>query len=138
MDESLPPIPVLLKEARAAYGSAIRQQFSRQGLTPLPPNGAFVVGALHWGASLDDIMRERGTALEKGQVLERLITAGVVIDGEDGLVLTDTGHDCAHAVYEANSSLTNQLIAALGDEGFGQFLTGLMTLIDIKEAAEEA
>jgi hypothetical protein len=69
MAESLPPIAVLLREARDAYGVVIRREVERKGMTPPPPNGAFVLGALHFGMSREDVMHQRGQALDKGRAL---------------------------------------------------------------------
>ena len=136
MSETLPPIAVLLKEARRAYGAVLRREVERNGLTPLPANGAFVLGALHYGHSREDIMHQRGQALDKGRALARLVEAGYVLDEPDGLQLTASGHQCAHVITEATSALTTHLNQALGDEGYAHFVLGLMTLIDIKEEIE--
>jgi hypothetical protein len=135
--ESLPPIAVLLKEARDAYGVVIRREVERKRMTPLPPNGAFVLGALHYGLSREDIMRQRGQALDKGRALARLVECGYLLDEPDGLHLTASGRECALAVADATSALTTHLNQALGDEGYAHFILGLMTLIDMKEEIEE-
>jgi hypothetical protein len=137
MSESLPPIAVLLKEAHDTYGVVIRREVERKGLTPLPPNGAFVLGALHLGLSSEDIMHERGRAIDKGRVLSRLVECGYLLDEPDGLHLTASGRECALAITDATSALTTHLNQALGDEGYSHFILGLMTLIDIKEEIEE-
>jgi hypothetical protein len=84
----------------------------------------------------EDIVRERGRVMEKSQTIEKLIAAGLVTQDHDGLHLTDTGHDCAHGVNDATSALTIQVGEALGEEGYRHFIAGLITLIEIKEAAE--
>ncbi len=138
MTDTVPPIAVLLKEARGAYGTAIRNELATRGLEALPPNGAFFVGALHFEMPLADIMRERGRALERGQTIDKLIDAGYVLDDEGLLRLSERGHECADAVYAATSSLTNRLAEVLGDDGYAHFVAGLLTLIEMKEEAEEA
>ena len=136
MVESLPPIAVLLKEARDAYGAVIRREVERKGLTHLPPNGAFVLGALHYGLTRRDIMHQRGQALDKSRALSQLSDCGYLLDEPDGLHLTAAGRECALAIADATSALTTHLNQALGDEGYAHFILGLMTLIDIKEEIE--
>jgi hypothetical protein len=138
MTDSLPPVAVLLREARSAYGLAIRRELADRGFDALPLHGAFVLGALHYERALEDIVRERGRAIEKSQTIEKLIEAGLVTQDEGGLHLTDTGHDCALSVNDATSALTIQVAEALGEEGYRHFIAGLITLIEIKEAAEES
>ncbi|HEY5304218.1 MAG TPA: hypothetical protein VIJ86_09200 [Acidimicrobiales bacterium] len=138
MTDTLPPIAVLLKEARGAYGSAIRHELVTRGFDALPPNGAFFLGALHFEMPLEAIMRERGRALEKGQTIDKLVDAGYVLDDDGLLSLSERGHECAHAVYDATSSLTNRLAEEMGDDGYAHFVAGLLTLIEMKEEAEEA
>ncbi len=138
MDENLPPIPALLQAARGAYGAAIRRDVAQCGFEPLPPNGAFVIGALHYELSREDIMHERGRAIERGQVISRLEQSGYVVDDEEGLHLTAKGHECSHVVRDATSGVTSQLVEAVGEENFEHFLRGLMTLIELREAAEQA
>jgi hypothetical protein len=86
----------------------------------------------------EDIVRERGRAMEKSRTIDKLIAAGLVTQDHDGLHLTDTGHDCAHGVNDATSVLTIQVGETLGEEGYRHFIAGLSTLIEIKEAAEES
>jgi hypothetical protein len=80
MTDILPPIAVLLKEARGAYGVAIHHQLTARGFDAVPPNGAFVLGALHHEASRENIEHERGRALEKGQTIAQLVAAGYLLD----------------------------------------------------------
>jgi hypothetical protein len=138
MTESLPPVAILLREARGAYDAEIRQTLAARGFDPLATNGAFVLGALHYEMTRDDSVRPRGRTLEKSHTLDRLIEAGYVDDVEGEFRLSERGHACAHAVVEATSKVTAQLNEALGDEEFGHFLTGLITLIEMKEAVEES
>jgi hypothetical protein len=137
MTDELPPIPALLQAARSAYGVAIHREVASRQLRPLPPQGAFVLGALHRGASLDDILHERGRAMEKAMTLSHLTQSGYVVHDDEGLRLTERGHECAHAVYDATSDLTTHVATILGETGFESFVTGLLALIDIKEAGEE-
>lgn len=92
--DTLPPIAVLLKEARDAYGAVIRREVERKGMTPLPPHGAFVLGALHYGLTRQEIMHQRGQALDKSRALSRLGDAGYLLDEPDGLHLTASGNEC--------------------------------------------
>ena len=137
MPDDFPPMAVLLKEARSAYGAAIHREVARRGLTPLPPQGAFVVVALHHDLPLVDILRERGRAMERAHTLEALVASGYVIDDPMGLRLSERGHDCAHCVLDATGALNAELVSQLGEEGFAALITGLITLIKLKEAAEE-
>jgi hypothetical protein len=138
MTDSLPPVAVLLREARSAYGAAIRRELAARGFDALPPNGAFVLAALHYDMTREDIVLERGRAMENSQTIEKLIEAGYITQDEGGLHLTNTGHDCAHGVNDATSALTIQVGEAMGEEGYRHFIAGLITLIEFKEAAEES
>ena len=137
MSETLPPIAVLLREARDAYGAVVRREIARKGLAPLPRHGAFVLGALHYGLTRDEIMHQRELALDKTVAITRLVESGYLDDGPDGLRLTAKGRHCAEAVADANEALTTHLNQALGDEGYCHFILGLMTLIDVKDDVEE-
>ena len=137
MTETLPPIAVLLKEARDAYGVVIGREVARKGMAALPPYGAFVLSALHHGLSREEIMHQHDQAHDKHRALVGLIAAGYLSDDPDGLHLTASGRECAQAVADANAALTTHLNQALGDEGYAHFILGLMTLIDVKEDVEE-
>ncbi len=136
VNQSLPPIAVLLREARDAYGVVIRREIARKGMTPLPPNGAFVLCALHFGLTRTQIMHQHDQTHEKTGGIARRVEAGYLHDGPDDLRRTATGEVCAQAVADANDALTTHLNQALGDEGYRHFILGLMTLIDVKEDVE--
>ena len=136
MAEELPPIPVLLKEARGAYAAAIRNNIAKHGLPPLPRDGAFVLGALHNGLTFDVILRERGRSIEHHQSLERLLADGYLSQSDEDLILSTSGHEAAHVVAAAVSGLYEELELTLGEAGLQSFLKGLVTLIEIKESEE--
>lgn len=136
MTETLPPIAVLLKEARDAYSVVIRHEIDRKGLAPLPRHGAFVLSALHFGLTREQIMHLPDQTADKGIVISRLVESGYLSDEPDGLQLTSMGDECAQAVADASDALTTHLNQALGDEGYCHFVLGLMTLIDVKEDVE--
>ena len=136
MTDELPPIAILLKEARGAYGAAIHREVASRGLDPLPPQGAFVVAALHYEQPLENILRERGRAMERAQTLAHLRESGYIVDDAGGLHLTEKGHECAHAVADATSNLTRTVVETVGPDGFESFVAALLALVENKESGE--
>jgi hypothetical protein len=131
------PTPSLIREARGAYGLAVRLALTEIGLAELPRNSAFVLGAMErFGFSVDDVVRQRGASLEKSRTIEALHRSGCLETKRGTTVLTARGHEAAKACEAARRSLDERVVAAVGAEGFAAMRAGLVALIDWKEAAE--
>jgi len=57
--KDLPGIAILLREARGAYGGAIREAVALAGMQPLPINGPLIVGGLHEGVPFPRLVSQR-------------------------------------------------------------------------------
>jgi hypothetical protein len=137
LPDDLPAVPLLLRSARGSYASAIRAAIASAELPELPTNGPLILGGLHDGTlSLSQLVDQRPKSIEKYQTIERLRDAGYVIGPEDAPVLTESGHEAAHVVFEAIADLTNSLRECLGDEGMKSFVKGLLFLGNEKESRQ--
>ncbi|MGD0054146.1 MAG: hypothetical protein ABSC34_01745 [Acidimicrobiales bacterium] len=133
----LPGIAILLREARGAYGAAIREAVALAGMQPLPVNGPLIVGGLHEGVPFDRLVSQRRQSIVKYETIERLFEAGYLSGAADNPMLTESGHEVSHVMMEAVTTLTGELRARLGDDGMESFLVGLLYLIEVKESREE-
>ncbi len=131
--KDLPGIATLLREARGAYGGAIRDAVTQSGMQPLPTNGALIVGGLHEGVPFARLVGQRRQSIAKSETIEKLFEAGYLTGASDDPTLTESGHDVAHVVMESASNLTKKLRTHLGDDGMESFLVGLLYLIEAKE-----
>ena len=131
------PTPSLIREARGAYGLAIRAALSRIGLNDLPRNSAFVLGAMDtFGMTFDDVIRQRRKSLEQSRTIEALFKCGC-LETKDGVTaLTARGHEAAKACAEARESLDAEVVARIGKDGFATMRSGLVALIDWKDHTE--
>jgi hypothetical protein len=130
-------MPSLIREARGAYGLAIRRALSKIGLGDLPRNSAYVLGAMEvFGMSLDEVVHRRHKSLEQSHTVEALFRSGCLETRGAVTVLTAKGREAAKACAEARASLDAEVIARIGADGFATMRTGLVALINWKEAAE--
>lgn len=86
-------LPVLLRAARAVYGSAIREALSKAGYDDIPKNGIFVIGAIaRTGAPLSRIIHDLGVSKQAaGQLVDALVVRGYLdreVDAGDRRRLT--------------------------------------------------
>jgi hypothetical protein len=132
------PMPVLLQEARGAFGTVIRQEIERRGLPRLPRDGAYVLGALHFEErDLGEVIHRRERSIERHQTISHLVQGGYLEDVGMGLNLTERGVEGAKAVADAVGGLYHELGHAVGEDGIATLRKGLLALIEIKESAEE-
>lgn len=135
LPEDLPAIPLLLRGARGAYAGAIHDAFVSAGMPELPTNGPLIIGGLHdGGLSFSQLVGQRQKSIEKYQTIERLRASGYLIGPEDSPILSESGHEAAHIVYDAIHRLTNSLKECLGEEGMNSFVQGMLFLISEKES----
>jgi hypothetical protein len=137
LPDDLPAIPLLLREARGAYAGAIRVAIASAGLPELPTNGPLILGGLHDGAlSFSQLVDQRRTSIEKYQTLERLRESGYLLGPDDAPILSESGDEAAHIVFEAIAGLTSSLKECLGDDGVRSFVKGMLFLISEKESTK--
>jgi hypothetical protein len=135
LPNDLPAIPLLLREARGSYASSIRAAVASAGLPELPTNGPLIIGGLHdGGLSFSQLVDQRQKSIEKYKTIERLRESGYLIGPEDSPILSESGHEVAHIVFDAIAQLTNSLNECLGDEGMKSFVKGMLFLISEKES----
>jgi hypothetical protein len=135
LPDDLPPIPILLREARGSFAGAIRVAIASAGLPELPVNGPLIVGGLHNGdipfSHLVDLRRK---SIEKNRTIEKLRESGYLVGPEDAPVLSESGHEAAHIASGAVVQLTDSLNGRLGDAGMRAFIEGMLFLIDEKRS----
>jgi hypothetical protein len=138
LPQDLPPIPLLLREARGVYAGAIRAAIAAAGLPELPTNGPLIVGGLHDGElSFSQLVSQRPRSIEKNQTIERLRESGYLVGPDDAPTLSKSGDEAAHIVFESITRVTTSLKETLGDEGFRSFVKGMLFLIGEKESMRE-
>jgi DNA-binding MarR family transcriptional regulator len=138
--------PALLRAARAAYGSAIRESLSEAGCDDVPRNGSYVIGAIaRTGASLGQIIRELGVSKQAaGQLVDTLVMRGYLdrsVDPEDRrrltISLTERGHAAAAVIRTAVERVDAGLVERVGPEYVAHARATLASLIEGSHGAEE-
>lgn len=119
------PLPALLRAARGAYGSAIREALAGAGYEDVPRNGSYVIGAIaRTGAPLGNIIQELGTSKQAaGQLVDTLVTRGYLdrsVDPDDRrrltITLTERGADAATVIRTAVEAVDDRLVHQVGPE----------------------
>jgi len=137
MDHDDLPLPVLLREARGAFGTVIRRAIDEADLPALPSDGAFILGGLHFeDVPVAQLIHQRARSMERNQTISRLVEAGYLADRDGELAITELGVQAAQVVAEAIGDLYHQLGHAVGEEGVETLRRALLALIEIKEDAE--
>jgi DNA-binding MarR family transcriptional regulator len=140
-------LPALLRAARTAYGSAIRQALNEAGLDGIPKNGIFVIGAIsRTGAPLADIIAELGVSKQSaGQLVDTLVENGYLertTDENDRrrvtVTLSKRGRAAAQLSREAVERVDAALIKRVGREAVTHTRTTLMTLIALARGKDSA
>lgn len=117
--------PALLRGARAAYASAIRDALIDAGHDDMPRNGVYVIGVVdRSGSPLSLIIKELGLSKQAaGQLVDTLVSRGYIarsVDPEDRrrltLELTDRGRSAAAASKSAIERLDSELTRRVGPE----------------------
>lgn len=136
-DDTLLPVPILLREARGAFARRISDYIAAAQLPELPINGPLILGGLHIGeASFTELVASRRRSLERFGTIDRLFEAGYLEGPRDNPTLSDLGHHAAHVIQSAVGDLGAALHEHLGDDGAVQFVKGLHFLIADKQSRE--
>lgn len=129
------PTNSLIREARGAYGLAIRKALSGIGLGELPRNSAYVLGAMDgFDAPFDTVVHQRRRSLEQSHTIEALVASGCLATEKGATVLTARGREAAKACAEARKALDRVVVDAIGHDGYATMRAGLEALIEWKEA----
>ena len=138
--------PVLLRAARAAYGSAIRQALADVGCDDMPRNGSFVIAAIaRSGAPLSEIIKGLGVSKQAaGQVVDTLVTRGYLDrspDPEDRrrltVTLTERGRAAAVVIRSVIDRVDAGLAERVGAEHVAHTRATLAALIEGNYGAGE-
>jgi DNA-binding MarR family transcriptional regulator len=138
--------PALLRGARAAYGSAIRESLAEVGCDDVPRNGSYVIGAIaRAGAPLSQIIRELGVSKQAaGQLVDTLVMRGYLdrsVDPDDRrrltISLTDRGHAAAAVIRSAVERVDAGLIDRVGPVYVAHARVTLAALIEGNHDTEE-
>jgi DNA-binding MarR family transcriptional regulator len=139
------PIPALLRAARGAYGGEIRERLAIAGFDDLPRNGPFVLGGIaNQGVAAGDLIRQLGVSKQAtAQLVDTLVLRGYLertTNPDDrrrlDLALTDRGRAAAAEIREAVVAVDEQLERKLAPDGVAALRSGLVALIEIREATE--
>ena len=118
-------LPVLLRAARHAYVSAVRQALDDAGCDDVPSNGSYVIGSMaNRGVPLSEIVRElRVSKQATGQLVDTLVARGYLdrsVDAEDrrrlNISLTERGRAAAAVVRSAIEGVDVALERRVGQE----------------------
>ena|SRR5215469_11396451 len=121
------PLPALLRHARTAYGSAMREALEAAGYDDIPKNGLYVIGGLALGAGdvpLAALIRDlRISKQAAGQLVDTLVNRGYLarnVDEQDRrrllVTLTDRGRAAAATQAVARERVDAELLAEVGPE----------------------
>lgn len=119
------PLPALLRDARRAYGRAVRGPLEQAGCGDLPVNGPFVLGAISTsGTPLADVIAALGLSKQAaGALVDALVIRGYLsreVDPTDRrrlqVALTDRGEYAAALVADAVISVDMRVREIVGDE----------------------
>jgi DNA-binding MarR family transcriptional regulator len=131
-------LPALLRAARAAYGSAIREALAEVGCDDVPRNGSYVIGAIaRTGAPLSDIIGWLGLSKQAaGQLVDTLVTRGYLgrsVNAEDRrrltITLTERGKAAAAVIRSAVEDVDAALAARVGPEYVSHTRVTLASLV---------
>jgi DNA-binding MarR family transcriptional regulator len=140
-------LPALLRAARTAYGSAIREALNEAGLDGIPKNGIFVIGAIsRTGAPLADIIAELGVSKQSaGQLVDTLVESGYLertVDENDRrrvtVSLSKRGRAAAQLSREAVDRVDAALTKRVGREAVTHTRTTLLALIALARGNDSA
>jgi DNA-binding MarR family transcriptional regulator len=122
-----PSMPTLLRQARTAYASTMRNALAEAGYEDIPKNGLYVIGGLA-AEGADFPMGTLIAALQlskqaAGQLIDTLVTRGYLqrnVDQEDRrkltIGLTERGCVAAHVLAQARATVDAEVLARVGPE----------------------
>lgn len=135
-------LPALLRHARNACGTAMRQALAQAGHDDIPKNGLYVIGGLALGAGntplsrlIEDLRISKQSA---GQLVDALVTRGYLDRAEDPqdrrkLIVTLTARGRAAAAVQAAASRKIDALLAkrIGQSGVDKLRRMLAELAEI-------
>jgi DNA-binding MarR family transcriptional regulator len=131
--------PALLRAARRAYGSAVREALADAGCDDVPRNGSYVLAAIaRSGVPLSGIIQGLGVSKQAaGQLVDTLVTRGYLDrapDPEDRrrltITLTARGHAAAEVIRSAVGQVDADLVRRVGPEHVAHARAVLAALIE--------
>jgi DNA-binding MarR family transcriptional regulator len=131
------PLPVLLRGARATFGSVIRRKLATAGYEDVPPNGLFVLGAIGEGSTplAEVITALRVSKQTAGALVDSLVVRGYLDRRADPtdrrrmvVSLTDRGADAAAVIRDTVIQLEASLEATVGSEAVAHARQALAAL----------
>ncbi len=140
-------LPGLLRAARKAYGTAVRQAFADAGFDDVPRNGAYVLARVYDDdAPPTRLTRELGISKQAvSQLIDTMVMRGYLErspDTEDRrrmlLHLTPRGQAAATVSWEAATAVDQELLQRLTADGVAALRAGLTTLCEIAAESELA
>jgi DNA-binding MarR family transcriptional regulator len=140
-------IPGLLRGARKAYGSVVRQAFAEAGFDDMPRNGAYVLARVYDDrAALATLTRELGISKQAvSQLIDTMVMRGYLDrtpDSEDRrrmlLTLTPRGEAAATVGWQAATGADEELERRLGPGGVAALRAGLVALCEMAEEFDAA
>jgi len=131
-------MPALLRAARGPYRDAVRQALAASGCSDLPPNGAYVVGALaRYGSPMAEIIEGLGVSKQTaGQLVDTMVLRGYLVRSPDPadrrrltITLTERGQAAHETVRAAITGVDAELADRIGAERLAQTKAGLLAII---------
>lgn len=136
------PLPALLRLARPAYGSAMRQALEAAGFDDIPRSGLYVIGGLALGSAgipLATLIRDLRTSKQAaGQLVDTLVARGYLIRAVDEsdrrrlvVTLTERGRAAAATQRAARERVDAELMARVGSESVARTRRTLAALAEM-------
>jgi DNA-binding MarR family transcriptional regulator len=138
-------IPGLLRGARQAYGTVIRQAYADAGFEDIPRNGAFVLARVYDGSSeLSGLIRALGISKQAvSQLIDTMVMRGYLErtpDPDDRrrmvLALTPRGADASIVGWRAATGVDDELTRRLKPDGVAALRASLIALCEMAEESE--
>jgi DNA-binding MarR family transcriptional regulator len=135
-------MPVLLRHARNAYGSAMRTALADAGYEDIPKSGLYVIGGLalkRSGRPLSRLIDELKISKQAaGQLVDTLVVRGYLKRDADPndrrrltIALTERGFAAAKVVAAARAMIDTELISRAGAKDVERARRALSVLVDI-------
>lgn len=137
-------MPGLLRGARHAYGTVIREAFADAGFEDIPRNGAFVLARVYGGSEPSALARALGISKQAvSQLIDTMVMRGYLErtpDPEDRrrmlLTLTPRGEEAATVGWQAATGVDDELTRRLTPDGVAALRASLIALCEMAEESE--